>query len=759
MVDKEWILYPSLQSIKQRGTKMSIHNAEFIASSVDLGTAAPVFRKTFSLPKKVKDAALTISALGVYKAELNGRQVGHFIMAPGWTSYRNRLQYQVYDVTEMLEQDNTLEIEVGKGWCLGRLAWGFNRETWSSEIAAIASLAVTYEDGTSEEIKTDESWLSAQSPVLFSELYDGETYDARIKPSDWKPVKIHNFSKDALIPQEGEEVREIELVQPVELIHTPKGETVIDFGQNLAGYVRFKVHGKAGDKVEISHAEILDKDGNFYTENLRSAKQKIEYICGGDEETYQPHHTFQGFRYIRLDQWPGEVHLDDFTAVVICSDMKRTGYFECSNEKVNQLYRNIIWSQKGNFIDVPTDCPQRDERLGWTGDAQVFTQTAAYNYDVRKFFRKWLHDLKADQYPDGRVPYVIPGMVETGGRVKPKSPTDVTDDGQKNSSGWADAAVICPWLLYLAYGDESFLEEQFDSMKAHIDWVRQSGDNEYLWNVGFHFADWLAVDCPEGERVGPTEVALIATAYYAYSTSLFVKAGKILGRDMSEYEELYRNVRKEFNKEFIRGNRMTSDTQTAYVLVLHFDLVDNKKPFAERLAQLVRENGNKLTTGFVGTAYLMLALSVSGYDDVAYSLLLQEDFPSWLYSVNQGATTIWEHWDSLRPDGSMWSTTMNSFNHYSYGAVAAWMYGVMGGINPDEAAPGYKHILLKPVADPRIDYVKTSLETQYGIIKSSWERKDGKVTYRFTVPEGTTASIQLGGKTEEVGPGEYNYTL
>lgn len=736
---------------------MGIQTAEFISSPVPLGTAAPVFQKTFSSSKKVKRAVLELSALGVYEAALNGRRIGQFVLAPGWTSYRKRLQYQTYDVTELIRQDNTLTVGVGNGWCVGRLAWNGHSHFWSDETALIASLTLEYTDGSHEEIRTDSSWLSAPGAVLFSELYDGETYDARIQPSDWKPVKIFPFSKDVLIPQEGEEIREIEELKPVELIHTPKGETVIDFGENIAGYVRFKVKGNAGEAAELSHAEVLDKNGNFYTENLRSAKQKIRYICAGGEEIYQPHYTFQGFRYIRLDQWPGEVNLEDFTAVVICSDMKRTGFFECSNEKVNQLYRNVIRSQKGNFIDVPTDCPQRDERLGWTGDAQVFIQTAAYNYDVRRFFRKWLHDLKADQFADGRVPYVIPAVLETDDSA---ADSGIKDDGEKNSSGWADAAVICPWQLYLAYGDKSFLAEQFESMKAHVDWIRQSGDNEFLWNTGFHFGDWLAIDCEEGERVGPTDVGLIATAYYAYSTSLFVKAGKVLGSDMTEYEELYKKIRREFNHQYVKGGKLTSDTQTAYVVALSFDLVDGPEAFAERLAQLLRENGNKLKTGFIGTAYLMTVLSKYGYDDIAYSLLLQEEFPSWLFSVNQGATTIWEHWDSLRPDGSMWSTSMNSFNHYSYGAVAAWMYSVMGGINPVESAPGYRHVLLRPVADPRIQFVNTSLETRYGIIKSSWKRNaDGKVTYCFTVPEGSTATIVLGGKEEEADPGEYVYTL
>lgn len=733
---------------------MMMKNAEFIASPADLGAVCPVFRKTFPVTRGLKKATLSASALGLYEMSLNGARVGDFLFAPGWTSYKTRLQVQAYDVTALLTADNTLTITAGPGWCVGKMTWEDRRRIWADEIAVIACLELEYENGHTETICTDKSWMSAASGILMSEIYDGETFDARVQPSGWLPVKTVSFSKDALIPQEGEIIREMETLKPTALITSPKGETILDFGQILTGFVRFRVRGKAGEEVLLSHAEILDKDGNFYTANLRTAKQEIRYICGGGEETYQPHFTFQGFRYVRLDQWPGEADPADFEAAVVHSEMKRTGFFECSSEKVNQLYRNTVWSQRGNFLDVPTDCPQRDERLGWTGDAQVFIQTAAYNYDVLKFFKKWLRDLKADQHPDGRVPYVIPDPQDRF-HVGEVRPLDVQDGGGKDSSAWADAAVICPWQLYLAYGDKTVLEEQFDSMKAHIEFIRSTGENEYLWNTGFHFGDWLATDCPEGSRVGPTDVYLISTAYYAYSTALFIKAGKVLGRDMSAYEALYKNIRAAFQKEYVRDGRLTSDTQTAYVLALYFDLVDDKAPYAARLAELIHENGDRLKTGFVGTAHLMLALSQSGLHDVAYSLLLQENFPSWLYAVNQGATTIWEHWDSLRPDGSMWDTMMNSFNHYSYGAVAAWMFSVMGGIRPDEAAPGYRHILLAPVPDERIGYVKTSLDTRYGVIRSEWEREGGKVTYRFAVPEGTTASVTLGGETTEVGPGEH----
>lgn len=733
---------------------MGIKEAKFITSSVDYGQVCPVFRRTFEADS-VQRATLTISALGLYEATLNGKRIGDYVLAPGWTRYDTRLQYQTYDITTMLQSgENILDVTVGQGWCVGRLTWEDRWNFWADKTALIARIELEYMDGRIETIRTDETWLTAQSNILMSQLYFGETYDARVTPSDWTPCQEYSYHKEALIPQEGEIIREIETLKPIALLSAPNGDTLIDFGQNMTGYVQFRVKGAAGEIAEISHAEILDKDGNFYTENLRDATQKITYICDGNEATFKPHFTFQGFRYVRVDRWPEEINLDNFTAIVVHSDMKRTGHFTCSNEKVNRLYENVIWGQKGNFVDVPTDCPQRDERLGWLGDAQVFIRTAAYNFDVQKFFKKWLHDLRDDQFADGGTPAVVPDVNKSG-----FGPGYPIEDAGANSAAWGDAATVCPWEIYLAYGDKEVLEDQFDSMRKWVEYIRAQGDDEFLWNTGDHYGDWLGLDSPPGSYKGITDEYLIATGFYAYSTSLLIKAGKVLGKDMAEYERLYQGIREAFNREYVSGGKMTSHTQTAYIVALYFDLVDDRDTFAKELVTLIRDNGNRLKTGFVGTAYLMLTLSQCGYHDVAYSLLLQEEFPSWLYSVNMGATTIWEHWDGMRPDGTMWSADMNSFNHYSYGAVAAWMYGYITGIRPDETKPGYEHFFLAPVPDARLEYAKASLDTKFGTIRSEWETKDGKTTYRFAVPAGSTATIVLGGKNEEVGAGEYKYTV
>lgn len=722
----------------------NIAAANWIKPEKEYGERCPLFKRQFSIIKEVKCATLSITALGVYEAELNGQRVGEFILAPGWTSYQHRLQYQTYDVTSMIQEKNDLHIMVGKGWCVGRIGYENKSNNWHEYTGILGILEITYLDDSKEVILTDESWKVTKSPILWSEIYDGESYDARVIAEEEEAVAIFEHSKEILISQQGEEVKEIESVQPVKMIVTPKGERVIDFGQNLTGYVAFEIDAKAGEQVAYSHAEVLDHEGNFYTANLRAAKQQIFYTCKEGKQSYKPHFSFQGFRYIRLDSWSGEIDLADFKAIVVHSNMRRTGYFECSNPMINQLFKNIIWGQKGNFLDVPTDCPQRDERLGWTGDAQVFIRTASYNYNVQKFFEKWLTDLKVEQFEDGGVPAVIPNMLGESGA---------------NSSAWGDAAVICPWQIYLTYGNQEVLVDQFESMKRWIDYIRAQGEDEYLWQTGHHYGDWVGLDAPEGSYRGATDEGLIATAFYAYSTGLFIKAGKVLGKDMASYEALYQNVRRAFNETYLNSDEMAYNTQTAYALMLYFDLVDNKAEIAAKLAQHVKANGNKLTTGFVGTPYLLHALSQNGYAEIAYSLLLQEEYPSWIYSIKQGATTIWEHWDGLKPDGSMWSTDMNSFNHYAYGACADWMYGVMAGINTTEEQPGFKHILFKPVIDRRLDYVKASIETKEGIVASSWNKKGDQIEYRFIVPSGTTATICIEEMTYRVEAGEYTYIL
>lgn len=721
-----------------------LKDAKWISTPVNFGTVCPVFTRTFTLEKPIHSAVLRITALGCYAAYINGERVGDFVLAPGWTSYDKRIQVQEYDVTKMLLENNTLYIEVGEGWHLGRLTW-IDKKTYSAKQAAIiCALEIIYQDNTTETIVSDENFKTSKTSILFSSIYDGELFDARHKEFEWEEAKIIDYPKNTLIPQEGEKIVEVERLKPIAVTKSRSGYYILDFGQNLTGYVEFTVNAPSGHIIELVHGEVLSSKGDVYTENLRSAKQRIQYISNGTKQTYKPKFTFQGFRYVRVVNWIGELNPDDFTAIVVHSDLKRTGSFSCSNEKVNKLYENIIWGQKGNFLDVPTDCPQRDERLGWTGDAQMFIKTATYNYNVHRFFDKWLNDLSADQFEDGGVPSVIPNV-----RGK---------DGN-SSSAWGDAAVICPWQIYLSYGDKKILKRQYESMCKWIKYIKNQGDNPYIWNTGHHYGDWLGLDAPYGSYKGSTDTSLIATAYFAYSTSIVVKVGKVLGYNTLEHEELYKNIRKAYQNTFMKDGKLTSDTHTAYALTIFFDLTDDITEIGKRLNSLVTENGNKLKTGFVGTPYLLHALSKAGYYETAYSLLLQEDFPSWLYSVNQGATTIWEHWDGINDKGQLWSADMNSFNHYAYGAVADWMYEVMAGIKIDESNPAFKNIIFQPITDNRMQYVKSSVETKRGLVSSKWERKDGIITYTFQVPQDCTATIIVGGKTHNAKSGTHNFTI
>ena len=712
-----------------------IKRAKWIKTSVDLGDVCPVFRKTFSISKNVKESKLYISALGVYEAKLNNKRIGRFVLAPGWTSYEKRVQFQEYSVTDLLNAQNTLDITLGKGWCFSELGWNpslVHRYDYPAP-AIICALQIVFVDGTEEIIYSDESFLTAKSNILFSEIYHGEMFDANSVSNTWSNAVSCDYSKEILVPQQGEIVCEIEEIQPKELIVTAKGERVIDFGQNLTGYVAFKTNAPKGTVLEISHAEVLDSDGCFYTDNLRTAKQKITYIADGKIAEYKPHFTFQGFRYIRLDQWTEKFCLDDFKAIVVHSDIKRTGYFSCSNSKVNQLFSNIIWGQRDNFLDVPTDCPQRDERLGWTGDAEVFVRTASYNYDVRKFFSKWMTDMKLEQFADGGIPAVIP---------------NVLGKNEASSSAWGDAAVICPWQLYLTYGEKEILANQFDCMKNWVDYIRRQGENEFLWNTGHHYGDHLSLEKIE------TRKDLIATAYYAYSTNLLVKTGKVLEKDMSEYEELYAHILYAFQGHFFKDGKLVSNTQTAHALALYFGLCgEYKDATAKNLVKLITDNGNRLTSGFVGTPYLLHALSQNGHTEIAYNLLFQEEFPSWLYAVNRGATTVWEHWDGIKEDGGFWRSDMNSFNHYAYGAVADWMYGAVCGINIDENAPGFENVIIKPLLDQRLGYAAASISTKYGLLSSKWKIKGNTVIYEFEIPN--RASIMIGGQTHMVEKGRH----
>lgn len=698
-----------------------------------------VYLKNFRCAAKAEKAILKITALGVYEAKLNGERVGDFILAPGWTSYLNRLQVQSYDVTDMLKTENSLEVTVGQCWRAIANKRDGSDFLGYRDTALIAELTLVYADGRTESIVTDSSWNARESKLRYTNVYDGDNYDATFKAGSARHCICVDLEKDMLIPQEGEKIVEHERMPALQIIKTPAGETVIDFGQNMTGYVEFRIKGTPGAQATISHGETLDCDGNFYNANYRSADAQIKFICDGEEHTYKSALTFFGFRYIRLENWPDEVKKENFTAIVVHSDIRRTGYFECSDEAVNRLFKNIIWGQKGNFLDVPTDCPQRDERLGWTGDAQVFVRTASLNFDVERFFKKWLRDLAADQGRDGCVPHIIPNIFDDMG----------------GSSAWSDAAVICPWEIYRTYGDKKILEDQFDSMKAWIDWMRERSENGKR-SGGFHFGDWLGLDSTEGSYKGSTPEDLIATAYYKYSTELFIKAAHALGRDVSEYENIPAEAAAAFRREYMENGRVKNATQTGCVLALCFDITDDRAATATQLNELVKRAGH-LETGFVGTPYLLHALSDNGYAETAYDLLLRREYPSWLYPISKGATTVWEHWDGIKPDGTMWSTDMNSFNHYAYGAVADWMYGAAAGINSDPDRPGFEHIIFRPVTDRRLDFVKASIDTRRGNVASEWRRENGRIKYIFTVPEGCCASAVIGGEKHEVGAGTHEF--
>lgn len=707
---------------------------------------SPILRKTFSTKKKIQLATAFITAHGMYEAQINGQRMSDAYLTPGWTSYNKRLQYQAFDVTSLLKNgNNAIGVTLGSGWYRTPLAWSGNRNLYGKELALLFQLEILYSDGSKETIISDGSWKYSTGAIRFSELYDGETYDAREEKTgwttpqyddkNWAGVLIKDHSKDVLIGTYNELIKKHETFKPVKIFKTPKGEQVIDFGQNLVGWVQLKIKGNAGDKITLSHAEVLDKTGNFYTENMRAAKTQNTFILrGGSEEVLEPHFTFQGFRYIRIEGFKGDIQADNFTAIALYSDMKPMGQFSCSHPLLNQLQHNIEWGQRGNFLDVPTDCPQRDERLGWTGDAQAFSRTATFNMQVHNFFAKWLKDVAADQLPNGSVPFVIP---------------NVLGKGAAGSTGWADVATIIPWNMYLAYGDKKILEDQYPSMKAWVKFMQDSSQND-LWAKGFHFGDWLfySVNDDRDGKSAITDKYLIAQCFYAHSTQLLINTAQVLGKkdDVQYYSDLLKRIKAAFINEYMTpSGRLVSSSQTAYVLALNFDMLPEnlRAQAAERLVQNIKNFNNHLTTGFLGTPYLCHVLTRFGYNDVAYDLLLQESYPSWLYPVKMGATTIWERWDGIKPDGSFQSETMNSFNHYAYGAIGDWMYRVMTGIDTDEKNVGYKRIIIKPHLNSRITQAASDYSTYYGTIRSHWQTSPEGVSLDVEIPANTTATIYI----------------
>lgn len=711
-------------------------------------------RKTFSAAKPVQQALIFASALGLYKLYINGKRAGDAELAPGWTSYNKHLLYQSYDVTDLIVQgENAVGALLGAGWYKGKMGFVGLRNHYGEKTALLTQLLLRYEDGTEEVITSDDSWRGDNSPIVFSEIYDGEIYDASLEQKDWNTVSFDDASWrqvtllqgdfSVLTAQRAAPVKVMEVLPVKELITTPNGELVLDFGQNLSGWIHFKAEGKQGDKIELNCFETLNKDGNVYLDNLRGAKQTIDYTFGDNGTVeYHPSFTFMGFRYAKIANWPGQPKPEDFEVLALYSEMEQSGSFECSNQDLNRLNQNVIWSLKGNFVDVPTDCPQRNERLGWTGDAQIFARTACYLMNSYEFFAKWLVDVAADQTAEGGVAHVVPDLL-TG-----SSDDDwLLSQGTHSAAAWADVAVIMPWAMYLNYGDTEIIRKQYSSMKGWIDFMKNNSV-DYIWNYKLQFGDWVALDAEEGSYFGATPNDLTCTAYFAYSTGLFVKMAKIIGRDKDadEYETLYEKVLNKYQQTFFNENgTMTAQTQTAHIVSLYFGLVPEefKQQTIDGLIKLLEKENGHLVTGFVGTPYFCHALSENGRIDEAFKLLMRDDFPSWLYQVKMGATTIWEHWDGIKPDGSMWSPDMNSFNHYAYGAVDEWIYRVLGGIEADEAAPGFKHSIIQPHIGGDLDYATTSYETPYGKIATSWRRMGEEIELEVVVPHNTRSTILL----------------
>ncbi|MCI0512866.1 glycoside hydrolase family 78 protein [candidate division KSB1 bacterium] len=727
----------------------------------------PYLRHEFALTKAVKSARAYVTSHGLYELYLNGQRVGDYVFTPGWTSYQRRLLYQTYDVTPLLHRGpNAVGAILGDGWYRGSIGWNQQRNYYGEKLALLVQIQVQYTDGTVEIIGADATWKTSTGPILESDIYNGEIYDARLEmpgwnrtgfsDQNWQPVQLAAHSKTILAAPNGPPVRKIQELTPVKIFAAPNGQTVFDLGQNMVGWVRLQVQGAAGTVVTLTHGEVLDQAGNLYLGNLRSAKQRVQYILkGGAPEVFEPHFTFQGFRYVAVEGFPGEPTPAALTGIVIHSDMTPVGEFTCSDSMLNQLQHNIQWGQKGNFLDVPTDCPQRDERMGWTGDAQVFSETACFNMDAAGFYTKWLQDLAADQFPDGSVPFVVPDVLKGGG-----------------SAAWADAAVIVPWTVYLCYGDQRILEQQYPSMQAWVGYMQNQAGESYLWNKGHHFGDWLAFATNRSDYPGATtDKDLIATAYFAHSTHILQKIAVVLNKkeDAQQYADLFEKVKAAFQQEFVSPNgRLTSNTQTAYSLALGFELLPEalKACSAERLAQDV-QYFKHITTGFVGANLVNPVLTDYGYLDLAYLLLNRKEYPSWLYPITKGATTIWERWDGIKPDGSFQDQGMNSFNHYAYGAIGNWLYRVVAGIQIDPSQPGYKHFRIQPQPGGGLTAASARHHSMYGEIASAWKLEKGQFTLTVTIPPNTRATVLLpaaqvaavveGGKALQETRGVINY--
>lgn len=739
LLSKVFYVIAIIFSLKVNGQIKTVPfaKAQWISPSFQEDTVnrpCPIFIKTWNSIKQIKTAKLYITVLGLYEASVNSIKVGSAYFTPGFTSYDKRLQYQTYDVTAALKKgQNNISVTVASGWYRGVFGGKMEQNNYGKEAGLLLQLVITFTDGTQQTINSDNSWRCGTGMTRYADFYGGEIQDTRLtRIINELPVKYLTPQKFSLVPTTTEPVTAHEVFKPKQI----SSSQIVDFGQNMAGFVRLKVKGKAKDTVKVFHTELLDSTGNLWRGNLRDAKAEDVYLLNGKEQVLEPKFTYHGFRYAKVVGV--KVNKANCIAIALYSNIKSTGSFSCSNPIINKLQHNILWSMKSNFMDIPTDCPQRSERLGWTGDAQVFTRTAALNANVLNFYSKYLQDLSADQGKNGGLPNIIPDVY--------------THAAEKKSgvAGWGDASTIIPMTLYEMYGDKSVLQRQYSSMKAWVDFIRkQSPDN--LWEVN-GYGDWYAL----GDS---TSLHYIDQCFYINSTENLIKAASVLHNDsdVKSYTALLKNIKAAYTEAYGHFDTKATQTQTAYVLALAFDLLpDEQRPkIAALLAQKIKDNGNKLATGFLGTPYLLPVLSKFGYSDLAYQLLLQQECPSWLYPVTKGATTIWERWDAIRPDGSLQET---SFNHFSYGAVGQWFYEQVAGIQALE--PGYRKIRIAPRIGGGLRWAKGRLKTRYGVISSAWSVRNGMAHYQITIPPGTTAALDLKGMTaRNVGPGQYRFKL
>ncbi|WP_194410412.1 alpha-L-rhamnosidase [Microbacterium cremeum] len=727
-------------------------------------------RREFEVRDDLVRARLYATAHGLYEAELNGERVGDDTLSPGWTVYGPRLRYYTYDVTDLVRPGaNAIGAWLGDGWYRGRLGWrGGFRNVYGTDQSFLGQLELTYADGTREVVATDHTWRTAASPILHSGIYDGEDYDAReeqpgwstpgFDETGWEIAQERHRDPATLVAPTAPPVRCTEELRPVEVLTGPSGSRILDFGQNLVGRVRLRVSGEAGTTVRLRTAEVM-QDGEIYTRPLRAARSADNYtLAGRDIEEWEPRFTFHGFRYVEVSGWPGDLDADIAAGALVArvyhTDLERTGWFESSDPALNRLHQNVLWGMRGNFVDIPTDCPQRDERVGWTGDIQVFGPTAATLYDVSGMLAGWLRDVEIEQLPDGTVPWYVPVI-----------PADRMWTPLRPGAAWGDVATLLPWTLYERFGDTGVLRAQFDSARRWVDLIERISGPSRLWNTGFQLGDWLDPAAPPNDPADArTDRYLVATAYFAKSARTVARMAEALGWDAeaARYDTLADEVAAAFTAEYVNDDgTMTSDAQTAYALGLQFDLLTDPKmrdAAASRLAQLVHEAGNRIATGFVGTPLVSDALSANGHIDAAYDLLLERECPSWLYQVEQGATTVWERWDSLLPDGTVNPGQMTSFNHYALGAVADWMHRVIAGLAP--ASSGYRRIRFAPRPGGGLTSASARQLTPYGEAAIAWQIEGGTLEVEVRVPVGVEAVLDLEGADEEtLGSGIHSRTV